>query len=72
MTVIEATVIKSDGHTWWTCPDCGRKLGEIRGDRVVITAGQRHLVIFLTNDQVQRCPAPACGQESRLSVRQVA
>lgn len=67
-----ARIVTRGDRTWWTCPTCGRKLGEIAGRHVVIKMGRHYLVIALANDQLQRCPSPACNTESVLRAEQVA
>lgn len=66
-----AKIIQRHGSTYWTCPQCGRVLGEIEGRHVVIKVGRRFLAIALANDQVQRCPSPRCATESVLRAESV-
>lgn len=67
-----ARIVTRKGHTWWTCPACGKVLAEINGRHVVIKSGRRYLVIALSNDQIQRCPEPRCCAESVLRADLVA
>ena len=69
---MEAVVMVSHGRRWWKCPACGRTLAEIVENRVVVKVGSRYVVIFLHNDQMQRCPHPASGASSVLRKGQVA
>lgn len=67
MVVPDAKVTMERGSRVWRCPSCGRMLGEIRDDTVVIKSGDRYLVILLTSAQRQRCPNPRCGEWSELT-----
>ncbi len=52
------------GQRSWLCGNCGRKLGEIIGDRVVIRIGARELRMPIQKTPEQDCPR--CGQPSTL------
>lgn len=71
MGVKDARIAVENGRRYWTCPTCGRKLGEVSDGVVIIKAGQRFLMIRLDNDQLQRCPVPTCGTDSVLYVDRV-
>ena len=60
-----ATIVTRNGRRWWRCA-CGRTLGEVHDDRVIIKAGDRWLVLLLTAPITQRCPNPACGAWSTI------
>ena len=65
-----AKLIQRGAHTYWHCPNCRRTMGEVTRESVVIKCGNRHLVILVQNDQIQKCPN--CGVDSILEVSQVA
>lgn len=50
-----------DGR-WWCCCNCGQRLGEIVGRRVVIRYERRQWSQSLAADPEQTCPK--CGQVS--------
>ena len=48
----------------WECPNCGQRLGDVMGDRVVIKVTGRRISIPLRNGTDQACPK--CGAYSEL------
>jgi ribosomal protein S27AE len=52
------------GHRWWKCPNCGQKMGEVVGQRVIISVGDRQIRMPSANQPEQDCPR--CGQSSVL------
>lgn len=62
--MMSATINRKDGHTWWLCPNCLLKLGEVIGQRVVIVAGERRITMAVRNEPEQTCPR--CGEVSSL------
>lgn len=46
----------------WSCPTCGRTLGEVYDDQVTVKAGDRLLIFPLTAPVEQTCPK--CGTVS--------
>jgi ribosomal protein S27AE len=62
--IAPARIETKDGRRWWFCPNCGTKLGEIVGQRVVIVAGERRITMPVANEPSQDCPR--CGESSVL------
>lgn len=56
------TVIK------WECPNCGQRLGDVMGDRVVIKMSDRRISIPLRDGTDQTCWK--CGAYSELRLLQ--
>lgn len=54
----------------WTCPCCGRTLGEVYDDRVTVKAGERMLIFPVDAEVEQVCPK--CGNTSTLRKDDVA
>lgn len=61
-----ARIEQRDERRFWLCPNCGMKLGEVIGVRVVIQAGGRQVRMPVAKEPEQDCPK--CGQASRLGV----
>ncbi len=59
-----ATVETRQQRRWWLCPNCGQKMGEIVGARVLVSIGDRQLRMPLRNEPEQDCPR--CGETSQL------
>lgn len=59
-----ATIEASGGRHWWRCPNCGQKLGEVVGERVIIEAGRRRLRMPVRTEPEQDCPR--CGAASAI------
>lgn len=59
-----ADVRGGNGARFWHCPNrpCGRRLGEIVGERIVVVAGNRGLSSSVRENPIQACPH--CGQMS--------
>jgi predicted RNA-binding Zn-ribbon protein involved in translation (DUF1610 family) len=53
-----------DGVQVWRCPNCGREIGAVIGDRVVLESGTRRLTCSVRENPVQTCFK--CGQHSVL------
>ena len=54
-----AKLVRRGTHLQWACPCCGRTLGEVYDDRVVVKAGERLLTFPDTAPVEQTCPR--CG-----------
>lgn len=52
-------------HQWWKCDACGRTLGEIVDQRVVIKFGDRRLSLPVVPGLDQTCPK--CGKQNYLN-----
>lgn len=59
-----AKITTERGLPMWRCPNCGQKLAEILGDRVVIKAGTRTISLPVGVEQDQVCWR--CGTMSAL------
>jgi predicted RNA-binding Zn-ribbon protein involved in translation (DUF1610 family) len=53
-----------EGSRVWRCPNCGREIGAVIGDRVVLESGGRRLTCSVRENPVQTCFK--CGQHSVL------
>lgn len=53
-----------DGVSVWRCPNCGREIGQVVGERVVLESGGRRLTCSVRENPVQTCFK--CGQHSVL------
>ena len=52
----------------WECPNCGQRLADVMGDRVVIKTGDRRISFPLRDGTEQTCPK--CGAYSELRLIQ--
>jgi hypothetical protein len=50
------------GSKWWHCPCCGRTLGEVAGNRLVVIRGSLHWTSPVIPGMGQTCPH--CHTES--------
>lgn len=66
MAIQPAKVVVADGRRWWHCPACGKRLGEIVSDRVVVKIGEREFRMAVQSQPDQTCPRPRCGTVSVL------
>lgn len=66
MTVALARIVLANGVAHWRCPNCGQKLAEIIGGRVVISVGHCRVSIAVASEPDQVCWK--CGQVSSLPV----
>lgn len=62
--IAPARIETAQGRRWWKCPACGRTLGELTGDRLVIRAGDRTIKLPIVPGTEQECPR--CHGESAL------
>jgi hypothetical protein len=67
MTILPAKIIEADGRRFWHCPSCGKRLGEIVGERVVVKIGERWFTM-----KVQAQPDQGCGRCGTVSVVEAA
>lgn len=63
--VAKAKVEMRDGRRFWFCPNCGQKLGEIVGCRVIIVVGPRQVRMPVEKRPEQDCPR--CGVASEVA-----
>lgn len=63
-----AKLIARGAHQQWSCPCCGRTLGEVYDDRVVVKAGERILSFPASAPVEQTCPR--CGTVSAVGKRE--
>lgn len=61
--MMEAKIIVEHGVRTWRCPNCGLKMAELHGTRVVIKAGQA-IISVRTPEIEQTCPR--CGECSEV------
>lgn len=50
----------------WECPNCGQRLGDVLGDRVVIKVSGRSISVPLRDGVDQSCPRCGAYSEIRL------
>lgn len=62
--IAPAKVVLEKGCRWWRCPNCGQKMAELVGERVVIKAAGV-LISLRARPVEQGCPR--CGMVSELS-----
>jgi len=65
-----ATIAARGAHRQWKCPCCGRTLGEVFADRVVVKTGDRMISFPVDAPVVQTCPK--CATESALNREEAA
>ena len=63
-TATPARVETRQGRRWWLCANCGAKLGEVVGARVIIKAGATEVRLPVEKGPERDCPK--CGQASGL------
>lgn len=51
-----AKLTNEEGHVWWHCPNCGRRMAEIIRDRVVIRNGKEVWTMRVRNKPETTCP----------------
>jgi hypothetical protein len=61
-----ATIRQTQGRRWWKCHGCGRTLGEVVGDRVIIKVGDRWIRLPAVPGLELECPVPQCRETSVL------
>jgi hypothetical protein len=65
IVTVEVSLPRADVRGgFWHCPNraCGRRLGEIVGERIIVAAGDRVLSSSIRENPIQTCPK--CGQLS--------
>lgn len=60
----DAAIVEIKGKRWWRCPNCGKTLGELVGNRVVIKVGGRQLSLRQDAEPDQSCWG--CGLTSMI------
>jgi len=64
VAVTQGRIETRDGRRWWSCPNCGQKLGEVVGTRIVMITGARQIRMPVDKEPEYDCPR--CEQASRL------
>ena len=62
MSVQGARLVARGRHRVWSCPCCGRTLGEVYDRKVVVKAGER--ILTFPDDAPVSQVCPRCGTES--------
>ncbi len=63
-TATPARVETRQGRRWWLCANCGQKLGEVVGARVIVRSGKCEVRLPVEKGPERDCPK--CGQASGL------
>lgn len=58
----EADIRPRGGSRWWHCPGCGKTLGEVAGNRLVVIRHSLHWSCPIVPGMAMTCPH--CHQES--------